>query len=280
MAMLTTTDAAILRPEDVGALVVQPVMTGSVAMQVATVVTTNSTSYRIPTITADATAAWYAEGGAITPSDATTNEVDVIPKKVAGITVISRELANDSTPAAAQMIGEGLARDIATRIDAAFFDNTTVNGPDGLLSITCTDIDQGGASIANLDVFAEAIAEAEALGATVTSFVGHPDDCLAMAKLKKLTANSNEPLLTSDPTMPTRKMIFGVPLIPCSAVAAGTFWAVPKSRVFVVVREGTTLDVDRSAYFASDSVGVRAVMRVGFGFPHEAAVGRIWNATP
>ena len=32
------------------------------------------------------------------------------------------------------------------------------------------------------------------------------------------------------------------------------------------------LAVDESAYFSSDSVGVRATMRVGFAFPHEAAI--------
>lgn len=276
--MSTTTDAAILRPEDVGPLVVQPVAAESVALQVATVVTTGSTSYRIPIVTADSTAGWYAEGATITASDTSTDEVSVLPKKVAGLTVISRELAADSSPEAAKMIGEALARDIAKKIDAAFFANTTANGPSGLLSITYTPVDTAG-SIANLDVFADAISEADQVGATITAFVAHPDDCNTLAKLKKATG-SNEPLLASDPTMPSKKLIFGVPLLPSPAVAAGTIWGVPKSRVFVVVREGTTLDVDRSAYFASDSVGVRAVMRVGFGFPHEAALVRCYDVTP
>lgn len=279
MAMSTTTDAAILRPEEVGPLIVQPVAAESVAMQVATVVTTGSTSYRIPVVTGDSTAGWYAEGAAITASDAATDEVDVIPKKVAGLTVISRELANDSSPEASKMIGESLARDIAKKIDAAFFANTTANGPDGLLSITYNAVDQAGASIANLDVFATAIAEAEQVGAQITAFVAHPDDVLTLMKLKDETG-SLRPLLGIDPTQPTRRLILGVPLIPSPAVAAGTIWGIPGARVFVVVREGTTLDVDRSAYFASDSIGVRAVMRVGFGFPHEAAVQRIYDVTP
>ena len=62
MSMTNITNAALLRPEEVGPLVVQPVTAESVAMQVATVVTTGSASYRIPMITADSTAGWFAEG--------------------------------------------------------------------------------------------------------------------------------------------------------------------------------------------------------------------------
>ena len=65
-----------------------------------------------------------------------------------------------------------------------------------------------------------------------------------------------------------------------TAVAAGTVWGIPRDRVFIVVREDVTLDIDKSAYFASDSVGVRAIMRVGFGYPHEAAVVRLFDETP
>jgi hypothetical protein len=44
----------------------------------------------------------------------------VTPPKVAGLTIISRELADDSKTAA-QVVGGGLARHIARRIDQAAF---------------------------------------------------------------------------------------------------------------------------------------------------------------
>ena len=355
MSMTNITNAALLRPEEVGPLVVQPVTAESVAMQVATVVTTGSASYRIPMITADSTAGWFAEGAEITPSDATTNEIDVVPSKVAGLSIISRELANDSSPLAAQVVGQSLARDIARRIDAAFFANTTSNGPSGLLSISPSIVDTraatalpsvtataatdkinstahglsngdvvvfsaltggaglvvdtpyyvvnksandfevsataGGAKIdvttdasaasaykrvlSNLDPFAQAISLAENVGATITSFCLNPADLLTLAVLKDQTG-SNRPLLGTDPTAPTKRTALGIPLIPTPAVKVGTIWGVPKDRVMIVVREGATLDVDRSAYFSSDRVGVRAIMRVGFGFPHAAAVTRLY----
>ena len=144
MSLTTATGAGIVRPEEVGQLVVQPVIAASVALTVSSVVTTDAHQYRLPVITADPTAGWFAEGVDITPSDATVDEVIVTPAKVAGLTIISRELAEDSTPDAAQVVGDGLARDLARKIDLAFFANTTANGPDGLLSLTPQTVDTGG----------------------------------------------------------------------------------------------------------------------------------------
>jgi HK97 family phage major capsid protein len=280
MALYTSgTAAAILRPEDVGALVVQPVIAQSVAAQVATIVNTGSHDYRIPIVTDDVDAGWFAEGAEITPSDLTMDEEVVVPKKVAGLTIISRELAADTTPEAQQVVGESIARDIARRVDVAFFGNTTTNGPSGLLSLSGVQTVDTTGTIANTDPFAEAISKAETVGATVNTFVTHPDTALVLAKVKKATG-SNEPLMNTDPTNAARRSVLGVPLLTTTAVAAGTIWAIPRSRVYLVIRENTTLEVDRSAYFSSDRIGVKAVMRVGFGFPHEAALVRMYDVTP
>src|SRR5512134_921363 len=126
----------IVAPEQVGALVVQPVIAESVAAQVSTVVQTRAHSYRIPVVATDPTAAWVAEGDEITPSDADLDEVTVTPPKVAGLTIVSRELADDSSPEAAQAVGQGLARDIARKIDAAYFGTVAAPAPAGLPSLT------------------------------------------------------------------------------------------------------------------------------------------------
>lgn len=276
MSTIANSGGPILRPEEVGTLVVQPVATVSVAMQVATVVYTGSHDYRIPIVTDDPAAGWFAEGAEITPADAVMDEEVVTPKKVAGLTIISNELAEDSTPEASQVVGLGIARDIARKIDAAFFGNTTVNGPSGLLSLAGVSTVDIGTSIASYDVFAEAISKAEAEGAQVTTFVANPTDALALAKLKTATG-SNQPLLGQGATDALDRRILGVPLLTSSAIAAGVIWAIPRDRVTIVVRRDATLAVDRSAYFSSDRVGVRATMRVGFGYPHPAAVVKMYD---
>lgn len=185
-------------------------------------------------------------------------------------------MANDSSPAAQNVVGQSIARDIARRLDAGFFGDTIANGPDGIESlddIQFVDAD----TITNVDPFAEAVSLAENEGAMVTGFIANAATVLALSKLKKLTSGSNEPLLQPDPTLPTRRQILGVPLdsVPNSVVPANTVWALDASRVFVVVRQDVELAVDESFFFGSDSLAVRAVMRVAFGFPHQRAVIKI-----
>lgn len=275
MTMFTTsTDVGGILPDQYGQLIVQPVQAAAVAYQVATNIPTSATEFHVPIVTDDAGAAWVAEGAEITPDDATLDEDVVTPSKVAGLTAITRELANDSSPAAAQIVGDSIARSIARQIDIAFFGTTTANGPSGLGSLTSTGTVDAGTAWADLDAFAEAIADAETAGATLTSFVANPADALLLAQLKDETG-SNRPLLGTDPTQATRRLVLGVPLYVSPAVTAGTVWGIPRDRVLVVTREDVTLEVDRSVYFTSDRVAVKATMRVGFSFPHPAAVQKI-----
>lgn len=287
MTLLTTAhNVSGLLPAEYGALVTEPVRRLSVALHVANVVTTQANTFRIPVLKDDAGAAWVAEGSEITPDDAKFDEIIVTPKKVAGLSILSRELVDDSDPAAHAIVGESLAQSIAHQIDAAFFGASIPNGPDGLLSLVDGEtppeplyqvVDTGGA-IANLDSFAEALSLAEGVGAQATSFVANPATVLALSKLKRETG-SNEPLLGADPTAPTKRTILGVPLVSSPAVSeAAGVWAIPVARVVVVLREDVRVDVDRSAYFSSDRIGVRATLRVGFGFPSPKSIVRIHEA--
>lgn len=63
--------------------------------------------------------------------------------------------------------------------------------------------------------------------------------------------------------------------LPGTVIDDGVVWAIDKSKVFTVFRQDVSLEVDRSVFFGSDSIAVRAIVRVGFGFPHEASIIRI-----
>jgi HK97 family phage major capsid protein len=279
MTLLTTVSGGThgLLPDQIGALIVQPVRQMSVALRVASVATTTAHEYRVPVVEGDAGAAWVPEGGEITPSDAEFDEIVVRPHKVAGLSIISRELAEDSAPSAQELVGQGLAQSIATKVDAAFFGNTVANGPSGLLSVAGVQTVDTGGTIANTDPFAEALSLAETVGAAVTSFVAHPTTVLQLSKVKKQTG-SNEPLLGYDASQPTQRQVLGVPLIPSPAVAVGDVWAIPQAKVVVVLRDDVRLEVDRSRYFESDRIGIKATMRVGVAFPHAAAIVRLYDA--
>jgi len=98
MSLTSSGGASILSPEQVPELVVRPLISQSVAFRVSTVVQTQSSTLRVPVVTADPTAAWVAEGGEISATDPTLTEVNITPKKLAALVAISNELAADSSP--------------------------------------------------------------------------------------------------------------------------------------------------------------------------------------
>ncbi len=63
------------------------------------------------------------------------------------------------------VVGAGLARDIATRVNAAFYGNLAAPTPSGLVAVSGTQTAVG--AYTDLDVFAEAISKAETVGASV-----------------------------------------------------------------------------------------------------------------
>lgn len=190
MALLSSGASGIIRPEDVGDLVVKPVERESVALTISNVVHTNSPSFRIPIITADSSAAWTPEGTEITATAPGVAELVVRPVKLGALTVVSNELANDSSPEAQQIVGDSIARDLARKIDAAYFTATTPNGPSGIESVGYQLVSAGSA-FTDLDAFSEAISKAETVGAQVTSWVTHPQTLFELSKLKSSPGRMN-----------------------------------------------------------------------------------------
>lgn len=277
MSLTSSTGAAMLTADEVSALVIRPLMEQSIAAQVATIVPITAHDLRVPIATADPTAAWTAEGAEIAVSDPTITELLVTPKKLAGLTVITNELASDSSPAALQVVGDGLVRDLKRKLDAAFFGNTVTNGPSGLGSLTTTVIDAGD-TWANLDAFEGAKSAAEAQHTEITAFAANPDTALALASIKEQTG-SNKTLLGADPTSPTSRVIAGVPLYVAPDVADDVVWAIPRTHTLLVYRQDATVVTDSSAFFTSDRVAVRATLRASFGFTHPLGFVKI-NLTP
>ena len=279
MAMSSNNSNPVLSPEAVGKLVVQPLQRQARAMQASQVVEMAETApaYRIPVVADDPVAEWVAEGDAITATNQNLQEVVVTPSKVAGLTVVSRELANDSNPAALQTVGQGLVRDLSKKVDEAYFGNLTAPAPAGLGSLSGVTKHYTGGSWTNLDSFAAAINDAEAKGVELSAFVANPADALSLAQLKT-DADSNQPLLSEDANSGINRTILGVPMLVSEHVAAGTVWGVPPEMSQVVIRQGAELVRSDDAYFDTDQVALRAILRIGFGFPYAAAIQQINNS--
>jgi HK97 family phage major capsid protein len=265
-------------PEDYGKLVDLVLAEKSIAFRAGTKVTTANEVIRFPMLKADPATGWYAENTQISLTDPTTDELVVTPKKVAGLTQISNEAAEDSTPAVADQIGKSLARSVAKKVDAAFFANTTTNGPSGLLSLSGVNVvDTGTVTLDSLDPFHEAKAAALADGAVISVFILAPDVALTLSKAKQLDSGSNVGLLDNT-GVSDGVTLAGVPVLVSTDVAVGNAWGLDGSQVFIVQRTGTKVTRSSDAAFDYDAVHVRATARVAFGFANPAGVVRLYDA--
>lgn len=284
--MATFTSAAGIGgilPEQYGQLIIEPLRQQSLALdpRVSTTVTTGSHEFHVPVVRQDLTAAWVAEGAEIDESDAGFDEIVVTPSKIAGLSFISSELAKDSNPDAQTIIANSLVQQLSNGVDSAFFGNLASPAPKGLDSLTAftsskdgVTLVSAGATITNLDPFAEAISAAEQRGAGITSFVTDPATALKLSQLKVGTS-SNQPLLGVDATNGTQRQVLGVPVLVSQFVKAGVVYGLDASKVFSVVRQQVELAKSDQVRFTSDQVGIRAIARVGFAFPVQKTIVRI-----
>lgn len=278
----TTTNVSGLLPEDYGRLIVRPLQRASVALEVTTAVRTDSHEWRAPVVTEDATANWYSENDDMSGDDPVFAEVTATPRKIGSVIKISSELAEDSSPEAGEQVGLSIARGIARKLDLTFFGDLTTGvpgdpTPKGLETLsegTVTLIDTMSSDWVVLDPFADAIADVEDEGGTIDHFVANPSDFKKLLKLKRETG-SNEPLLGADPTRPTRRMIYGVPLLSSPGVTPGTVWGIDSDFTYTIVRSDIALERSTERYFENDQVAVKARMRGDFVFTHSKSLAKI-----
>ncbi|QZH60491.1 phage major capsid protein [Mycolicibacterium farcinogenes] len=275
MAVLNSGLQTAWTPEDYGKLVDLVIAEKSIAFQAGTVISTNKETFRTPLLTADPAVGWYAENTQITLTDPVTEELVIVPKAVKGLTQISNEAAADTNPGVADQVARGLARNVAKKIDNAFFGNTVANGPSGLLSLASVNVvDTGTVTLTSLDPFHEAKAAAQADGAEISVFILAPDVALTLAKAKTATG-SNQGLLDN---VGDGIRLAGVPVLVSTDVAAGNAWGLDSSQILVIQRTGTEIARSKDAAFSYDAVQVRATARVGFGFVNPAGVVRLYDA--
>ncbi|AXN45598.1 Phage capsid family protein [Mycobacterium marinum] len=276
MAVLNSNLAAAWTPEDYGKLIDLVIAEKSIAFQAGTVISTGSETIRFPMQTADPSVGWYAENTQISLADPSNNELVITPKKVAGLTQTSNEAAEDSNPAVAEVIGRSLARSIAKKIDAAFFANTTSNGPSGLLSLSASYnvVDTGTITWDSLDPIHQAKHDALADGAELTHIILAPDVALTLATAKE-TADSFRGLLDN---VADGVSLAGLKLLVSTDVASGNAWAVDASQVIVAQRTGTKIVKSDQSAFDYDGVQIRATARVSWGFANPAGVVRLYDA--
>ena len=280
MAIVGSTNVSTTRnisPQQYGQLIDLSLRAKSVAAQASTVITIDAESVRFPILKDGLTASWKDELQEIDFSNIATDQIEVRPSKVAGISRLSNELAEDSSPAAADLVGSGLATQIAERIDATWFGAAGVAPvPSGIESLVagsppCTKVIADPAALTNLDPFVEARFVAEKNRAKLTNWIINPDVAKAISKLKVQTG-SNQNLLE---IVTDGLRIAGLPvLISPHVPATVSFYGIDREQALFVMRKGTVVERSRDSAFSVDGVDVRAIARVGWCWVNPAGVIR------
>jgi HK97 family phage major capsid protein len=284
MTATTASFAPLLTPAQVHDLVLRPLIENSLAGQILSPVTVGTHSYRIPIITEFPNASWVLEGQEVPVSDAATEDLEVVPNKLVGLTSATRESLADSNNAVLDGIGQGLVFDLQCKVDAALFasSGTTVNGPNGIAGLSGISAVDAGTEYENVDAFGDSIYLSAGHNGVISNFVTHPDTAMKLSKIKQYGATgSNVPLLQPDPARPSGRQILGVPLqtSPAVDVTNNVVWAIPKKLCYFVIREKAEVETDDSVYFTSQRTAISATIRAAFAFPAPAAVVRIATST-
>lgn len=205
----------------------------------------DSKTLRIARLESDPTVAWRAENATIAESDATFGAVDFDAKSLMGITVVSRELLEDSVNVA-EMLEIAFVNATAVTFDQGLlFGSGSSNEPTGLANaagLTQVDMAANGAALANYDKIIDTIYAIQALNAEPTSMIYHPRTGASLAKLKD--ANSN-PL--SVPQMVANLQRY------------------PTTSVSITETQGTATGVTSSILvgdFRKMLIGLRAMLRI------------------
>jgi HK97 family phage major capsid protein len=231
-------------------------------------------SKTMPRLTNDVTVYDVAEGGTITPSDATVDTVSLYAKKTAALGRISNELLNDSALDIANLWSRSVRRAVTK-----FEDNSYINGQNnrpGLLTTTATvagstfDVASttGWAAwnISNLQA-AKAKLAAWALQDEELAIICHPAFYEAVLKVNAYSAGGTPgDAILNGYTVPAWD---GVPVVFSPVMPSfyagdqisayiGAFKAATK---FGVVSGSEELDTDESIYFASDEFAIRYTQR-------------------
>jgi HK97 family phage major capsid protein len=248
-----------------------------------TVIDTIRDELRFPKVTSDQTAAFVAEGAAISESDPGIAEVVATPRKLAALTAVSNEAIADANPQVLDMtVFRPLLRSLALGLDKAFYEGDGI-APNirGLKHVTATQsVDMAAAAFTNLDPFADAIGLLAEANADATAIVMSPTVWADLTKLKEQTTGNNKPLLqesAGSAGQGIERRIYGVPVYLSSQLAGDTVYVYEAAEIAAVRRQEARIELDRSRLFNQDMSEVRGILRFDLAVPNTAAVCLITN---
>lgn len=192
--MLSSGGAGNLVPDPLANYLIDLARAKTVVSQLgARTVPMTSETLRVPRLTGDVTASWYAEGATLTGTDATLDAVVLTARRIeAGPTKVSMELIEDSDPiAVATVVADSIAAAVALEIDRVALRGTGtppqplgVKNASGVQSYSMGTPNGGAADYSDLIAMQSLLAQANHTG---NGFVLHPRTAHALADTKDST---------------------------------------------------------------------------------------------
>lgn len=259
------------------------------------VVTMASDVYKLPKITASATAYAIGEGGTVTDSFPSFGQTQLTAQAYAARAVGSVEWFEDASSDPRAILSDDLGRQLALKSDLDFLsgDGTSTKpliGFRNYVGVTKTELGSGAGATPTLDNLQDAVYRMRAANGRPSCWFMHPRTLNTFRKLKTGLSGDLTYLLRHEPTAGGPDTLFGLPVYVSSQIGitetvggstdCSYIVLADMSQVVVGVRGGVRVLFDEYSYASSRQVQVVMSMRVAFGLINVAGVELLTGVRP
>lgn len=272
-------------PDILNNRVIDALRARSIAVQAGSItVPLRSDNNLIARIGSDPVAGWRAENASVAESDPTFSQVALVPKTLAVMFKVSRELLQDSVNID-MAIEMALVGAFAAQLDAAVFYGTgSSSQPTGIKNISgigSVEMGTNGAALADYSQILTALQTLEdANGGMATALCMAPRTKYALANLQDTT---NQPMQA--PALVSQVPILSSTNFPVdetqgTATDASTILLGDFSRCLIGVRSELRIEVLRERYADNYQFGILAAMRADVAVEQPASFVELIGITP
>ena len=220
-----------------------------------------------------------AEAATLPSAASDLDAIDIGYTKFATYELISNEAYSDASYDALSLLGERMLMDLAARVDLGLIQGNGANDIVGLFNqpgISTTSV----AGVPTIAKAQEAEYQLLANDGNPTAWLMSSRSWVGASGFRRILvglASSVQPVLQLDPSQGVSTMS-GFPVYTTSAISnttgatsvGSTVGLVDASQIIIVTRQAPRIEISRDVAFASDSVAIRAVTRVGLALTDSA----------
>jgi HK97 family phage major capsid protein len=214
----------------------------------------------LPAWAGDPTVGWRAENAAITPADGLVSKITLTAYTLAGLTLVSRELIEDTeSPAIDATLRDVLGKRIALAWDSAALYGSGTGQPKGVKlwpSISTASMGTNGAAFTNWDPLVTAVGALQDQNETPTGIILAPRTARELATFKDTLGQYIKPpsVVADLPILPTNQV--PVNLTQGTSSLASDVFVGDWTKLTLGVRTDVTLTILNERYADYGQVGV------------------------